>query len=240
MEKANILVVDDMKGTRLTLSGILEDEGHTVVTAESGYEAIEATRNSNFNTVFMDIKMPGMNGVQALREIKKTSPGTAVIMMTGFSVDDLIKEALIEGAYEIISKPLDIEQITRIIEDVLQKLLILVVDDQQSDRETLKAILEERDYRVSTAADGYETIEMIKNRKYNLIFMDIKLPGINGVETFQQVKQIAPGTTVIMMTGFSQNDLVKKAIDSGAQSCIYKPFDMEKVLALVEDNVRRR
>lgn len=240
MEKANILVVDDMKGVRLTLGGILEDEGHTVVTAESGYEAIEATRKTNFNTVFMDIKMPGMNGVQALREIKKASPRTAVIMMTGYSVDDLVKESLTEGAYEIINKPLDIGQITRIIEDVLQKLLILVVDDQHSDRETLKAILEERQYRVSTAADGYETIEIIKNRKYNLIFLDIRLPGINGVETLEQVKQISPGTTVIMMTGFSQEDLVKKAMDGGAQSCIYKPFDMEKVLALVEDSAKEK
>ncbi|MFQ6122336.1 MAG: response regulator, partial [Dehalococcoidales bacterium] len=65
--KTNVLVVDDLQSIRLTLGGILEDEGYNVVTAENGYQAIEAVKKTHFDVIFMDIKMPGINGVQTFR-----------------------------------------------------------------------------------------------------------------------------------------------------------------------------
>ncbi len=236
MEKTNILVVDDLRSMRLTLGGILEDEGHNVVTAENGYEAIEAVRKTHFDIIFMDIKMPGIDGVQTFREVKKIDPKTAVIMMTAYSVENLVKEALAEGAYTVVYKAFDIGRIIAIIEELArQRVLILVVDDEFGDRETLKGILEDKGYRVATARDGAETIEMVRSRHYDIIFLDVRLPDMNGVETYEQVKKIDPRATVIMMTGYSEDDLVKRAISQGAYTCIYKPYDMEKVIALVED-----
>ena len=234
MGETNILVVDDLRSIRLTLGGILEDKGHNVVTVEDGYQAIEAVRNTHFDVIFMDIKMPGINGVQTFREVKKIDPKAAVIMMTAYSVEDLVKEALEEGAYAIIYKPFDIDRIIALIEELLcEKTLILVVDDQFADRETLKAILEDKGYRVATATDGAEALQMVKERHYDIIFLDIRLPGMDGVETFEQVKEIDPTAVVIMMTGYTKEDLVERAASSGAYTCIYKPFDMEKVIALV-------
>ena len=240
MEKTNILVVDDLRSIRLTLGGILEDKGHNVVTVENGYQAIEAVRGTHFDAIFMDIKMPGINGVQTFREVKKIDPKATVIMMTAYSVEDLVKEALEEGAYAIVYKPFDIDRIIAIIEELLERTLILVVDDEFGDRETLKGILEDKGYRVATAQDGAEAIEMVKSKHYDIIFLDVRLPGMDGVETFEQVKKIDPKATVIMMTGYTVEDLVKKAITQGAYTCIYKPFDVEKVMALVEDIARER
>ena len=119
MDKINVLVVDDLKSSRLTLGGILEDEGHNVVLAENGYQAIEAAKQVPFDLVFMDIKMPGINGVQTFREVKKINPQTAVIMMTAYSVEDLVREALEEGAYAVVYKPFDMEHVVSIIESAL-------------------------------------------------------------------------------------------------------------------------
>jgi len=236
MGKTNILVVDDLRSMRLTLGGILEDNGHNVVTVEDGYQAIEAVRKAHFDAIFMDIKMPGINGVQAFREIKKIDPEAAVIMMTAYSVEDLVKAAMEEGAYAIIYKPFDIEQIVAIIEELLDgKTLILVVDDQVTDRETLKGILENKGYRVATARDGAEAIEMVRRRHYDIIFLDASLPDMDGVETFEQVKEIDPKAVVIMMTGYTEEELMRRAISNGAYTCIHKPFDKEKVISLVED-----
>ncbi len=241
MEKTSILVVDDLRSARLTLGGILEDKGHKVVTAENGYQAIEAVGETHFNVIFMDIKMPGINGVQTFREIQKLDPEATVIMMTAYSVEDLVKEALEEGAYAIVYKPFDIDRIIAIIEELLhEKILILVVDDQFGDRETLKGILEDKGYRVATARDGAEAIDMVKSRHYDIIFLDIRLPDMDGVETFKKVKQIDPRATVIMMTGYTEEDLVRRAINEGAYTCIYKPFDVEKVISLVEDTAKER
>jgi len=236
MGKTNVLVVDDLRSIRLTLGGILEDEGHNVVTVENGYKAIEAVRENHFDAIFMDIKMPGINGVQTFREIRRIDPKSAVIMMTAYSVEDLVKEALEEGAYAIVYKPFDIDRIIALIEELLHgKTLILVVDDQFADRETLKGILEDKGYRVATARHGTEAIDMVKSRHYDIIFLDVRLPGMDGVETFEKVKEIDAQATVIMMTGYNEQDLVKRAISQGAYACIHKPFEVERIIVLVED-----
>ncbi len=241
MSKTNILVVDDIRSMRVTLGGILEDKGHNVVTVENGYQAIEAVKKTLFDVIFIDIKMPGINGVQTFREIKKIDRKAVVFMMTAYSVEDLLKEALEEGAYAIVYKPFDVDKIIAVIEEVLhEKTLILVVDDMFSDRETLKTILEDKGYRVAAAKDGTEAIEMVKSKHYNIIFLDVKLPGMDGVETFEHVKVIDPEVTVIMMTGYTEEDLVRKAVNEGAYTCVYKPFNMEKLIELVEGISREK
>ena len=117
--KTNILVVDDLKSMRLTLGVILEDKGYNVVLAENGYQAIEATKQTSFALIFMDVKMPGINGVQTFREIKKISPKAVVIMMTAYSVEELVREALDEGAYSVVYKPFDIEKIVTLTKSAL-------------------------------------------------------------------------------------------------------------------------
>jgi len=233
--QTNILVVDDLRSMRLTLGGILEDEGYNVTAVEDGYRAIDEVKKRHFDAIFIDIKMPGIDGVQTFREIKKIDPDTTVVMMTAYSVEELVKEALEEGAHAIIYKPFDISMVIAIIEELLvQKTLVLVVDDHFADRETLKAILEEKGYRVATAADGTEAIDMVRSRHYDIIFLDVRLPDMTGFETFEQVKKIDPQTAVIMMTGYVEEDLVRSAIGSGAYAYLYKPLDMKKVITLVE------
>ena len=238
--KINVLVVDDLKSSRLTLGGILEDEGHNVVLAENGYQAIEAAKQIPFDLIFMDIKMPGINGVQTFREVKKINPRAAVIMMTAYSVEDLVREALEEGAYAVVYKPFDIEHVVSIIEAALHKTLILVVDDYFADRETLKAILEGRGYRVVTAETGTEALGRVKEKHFDIIFLDIRLPDTDGAQIFEQVKAFDPEVAVIMMTGYSEEELVRRAVSQGAYTCIYKPFNVEKILTLVGEISERR
>jgi two-component system response regulator HydG len=238
--KTNILVVDDLKSIRLTLGGILEDEGHNVVLAENGYHAIEVAKQTPFDLIFIDIRMPGINGVQTFREIKKINPKAVVIMMTAYSVEDLVREALEEGAYAVVYKPFDIEKIVSIIESALRQTLILIVDDSFADGETLKAILEERGYSVVTVSTGAEALARVREKRFDIIFLDVRLPDIDGVELFEQVKAVDPEAAVIMMTGYSEEELVQKAISQGVYTCIYKPFDINGILTLVGELSRRR
>ena len=119
-----IMVVDDDDGIRITLEGIIEDEGYDVVGVGDGYQAIQSAQETPFDLIFMDIKMPGISGVDAYRKIKDVSPGSVVVMMTGFSVEGLIKEALEEDAYAVIYKPFDMHQIIDIIQAVLKTVCI--------------------------------------------------------------------------------------------------------------------
>jgi len=238
-KRANVLVVDDQIGMLETFTDILEDKGFDVDTAEDGFQAIRKVKEQGFDIIFMDIKMPGINGVQTFREIKKINPKASVIMMTAYSAEDLVKEAIEEGAYTVIYKPFDMDKVIQTIERVLQTVLILVVDDRLEDRETFKDILVSKGYKVTTARDGYEAIELVKKGNFDIIFIDVKMPGIDGVKTFEEVHKIRPNIPVIMVTGYSVEELVKDAIDKGAYACIYKPLDMDKVLKIVE-GVKKR
>ena len=134
---ARVLVVDDDPGMRLTLEGIIEDEGYDVVGAADGYRAIELAQSSFFDLIFMDIKMPGINGVETYQEIKKASSNPVVVMMTGFSVEELVKEAVQEGVYEILSEPFGMEKIIDIMQAVLKTTGVLAVDDLATRMKTL-------------------------------------------------------------------------------------------------------
>ena len=234
IHKPKVLVVDDQKGMRLTLAAILDDQGYDVTEVEDGYRAIEVLEQVPFDLVFMDIKMPGINGVQTFREIKKIVPKSVVVMMTGFAVEDLIKEALDEGAFSVIYKPFDMESVLNLVDSVLKSVLILVVDDQSSERESLISILTDKGYKVAGAADGDEAIQMVRDNHFDIILMDIKLPGKDGFAAFQEINALDPDARVIFMTGFVLEDSIKLAIDAGAYPIAYKPFDLEIVLALVE------
>ena len=106
-----MLIVDDDPGMTETLADILTDMGYEVAVAENGYRAIEMTRQNKYDLALMDIKMPGINGVETFKKVKRISPQTRVIMMTAYSVEDLVREALKEGAYDVIYKPIDIDKL---------------------------------------------------------------------------------------------------------------------------------
>ncbi len=238
-EKASILIVDDNISMCKTMSFILRHKGYSVISAYDGPEAIERVKEDPFDIIFMDIKMPSMDGVKTYKKIKKIRPEAVVVMMTAYAVKDLVQEVLEKGAYGIIYKPLDMEEVGILIEKTRENKLgaqILVVDDDPGSRITFKNILKKKGHQVEIADTGEKAIAMVKEKVYNIIFIDIKLPGINGVETYLKIKEVSPDIAVIMMTAYRQQmvDLTKEAFDNNAFTCIYKPFDLESVFKLIE------
>ncbi|MFQ5685936.1 MAG: response regulator [Candidatus Scalindua sp.] len=234
-EQANILVVDDEHGIRVTLAGILEDEGYNVVVAEDGYKGVEAAEKTKFKIAFIDMKMPGINGIETFKRIKKVSPDTIIFFMTAFIAEDLLREAVQLETQAILYKPLDIDLVLKVIKKDLTKTNILVVDDDFSIRETLKGVLEDRGYMVSTAEDGLAAIEMTRRIHYDIMFIDVVMPGIDGFQTLDKIKKISPNTNVIIMTGHNIEHLVEKASSLGASICMPKPIDnMDKLLQTLQ------
>jgi two-component system response regulator HydG len=243
--EARILIVDDNIGQCKTMSFILERHGCAVNTAENGPEAISIVEKSPFDIIFMDIKMPIMNGVETYKEIKKIRPGTRVIMMTAYAVEDLVEEALQEGAYAIIYKPLDIEKVIELVKkanEAKQGALILVVDDDPGTCTTLKNILVKKGYKVGIAYSGEEAITMVQKKTFDILFIDMKLPTLNGLETYLAIKNICPGTVAVLMTAYRQEmaDLVEEAINNNAYTCLYKPLDMSEVLGLTSEILKTK
>ena len=112
------MVVDDDTDLRTTLHDILRDEGRDVISAEDGFQAVRMASESQIDLVFMDIRMPGMDGVETFLKIKEIHPYCTVVMMTGYAVAPLIQKALSAGATTCLSKPISIEQILEIADEV--------------------------------------------------------------------------------------------------------------------------
>lgn len=244
-KKASVLIVDDNASLCKTMTFALEHKGYAVTTAGNGAEAIERVKEKSFDIIFMDIKMPLMNGVETFKKLKGIRPGAAVVMMTAYSVEDLVQEALKEGAYGILYKPLDIEKVVAIIDEskkTEQGALILVVDDDLGTCVTLKNVLAQRGYKVCIAHTGEEAIAKVCKNSHDIIFIDMKLPTINGLETYLAIKKIDPKAIAIMITGYREEmgHLVEQALYHSAYTCLYKPLDMATILVLVDEVMARK
>jgi len=241
-KKVSVLIVDDDPGMTETLADILDEKGYEVNVAGDGYRAINMIEDKAYDIALMDIKMPGINGVETFKVVKRISPSTKVIMMTAYSLENLVKEALNDGAYGILYKPLDIEKVVNFITEAKKGSLILIVDDNPNTCETLKDVLEEKCYRVITTHSGEEAIQCAKKKDIGLIFIDIKLPILNGLETYLEIKKVNVNITAIMITGYRQEvkELVQEAIKESAYTCLYKPLDMDKVITLVEEITKQK
>ena len=115
---------------------------------------------------------------------------------------------------------------------------VLIVDDDISFARTMSLVLRHRGWEVVIAANGFEAIDRVRERTFDMIFTDIVMPVIDGVETFKHIKDISPDSRVVMMTGYAVQDRVEAALREGAHTVVYKPLDMEKVVALVEERTR--
>jgi len=240
--KASILIVDDDAGMGETLTDIMEAKGYHAVMALGGYVAIEKVKEMNFDVILMDIRMPGMNGVETFKQIKSIQPDTAVVMMTAYAVEDLITEALHEGAYSVLYKPFDMDRMIGLIDSVKEGGLVLVVDDDRNNCETFRDILEARGYQVSIAWSGEEAIEMARENSYNMVFIDTKLPNMNGLETYLAIKKVSPQSVAVMMASYSRevDDLSEETLGGDVHTYLHKPFEIEEVIQLVDGISRRK
>ncbi|MBD3234619.1 MAG: response regulator [candidate division Zixibacteria bacterium] len=112
----SILVVDDESMMRSLLKSILLREGYQVALAEDGHQALEMLEAGEFDLVLSDIKMPKMDGFELLKAVKSRDPHIGMIMMTGFGNSFTVKDALILGADEYITKPFKAHEIALVVE----------------------------------------------------------------------------------------------------------------------------
>jgi CheY-like chemotaxis protein len=108
---------------------------------------------------------------------------------------------------------------------------MLIVDDDQDMAESIADLVEIRGYEADLAASGPEAIAKFQERDYDIAFMDVRMPGMNGVECLLEILKLKPDANVVMMTAYSVEQLLKTALQNGAAGVLYKPFEMNEFLA---------
>lgn len=125
---AKILVVDDEKNVLMTVVAILQQEGYDVDSAPDGKAAIDAIRRVNYDLVLTDLKMPGVDGLAVLEEVRNSSPNTVTVVMTGYGSVGSALEAVQRGAYEYLLKPTEIAELKAAVRRALERKRLSEID----------------------------------------------------------------------------------------------------------------
>jgi len=116
----------------------------------------------------------------------------------------------------------------------MDRLEILVVDDEQSICLLLRDAMARHGHGVTICQEGEAALEMAAERQFNLILLDIRMPGMSGLEALKKLRQIQPQATFVMITGFAKDDIIEEALKSGASACLCKPFRLSQVSELLD------
>jgi len=172
--KFTILVIDDEKNIRTGLATALELDGYEVLTAADGAEGLEIALHSEIDLVITDLRMPGVSGEEVLRRVTSETPGIPVIVLTGHGTVENAVEAMRSGAYDFLTKPLNLDRLSLLVKRALQSRE-LILQHRELERE-------------------------IENRR-SFEHIIGKSPAINKV--FEVVKRVAPTKASVLITGES-------------------------------------
>ncbi|MGE5790140.1 MAG: sigma-54-dependent transcriptional regulator [Syntrophaceae bacterium] len=183
--KVNILVVDDEEIVRDSLASWLEEDGYEVETAENGMKALERLPLKEWSLALVDLKMPGMDGIQLMEEIKKARPDLTVIIMTAYATVDTAVKAMKRGAYDYTVKPFNPEDLSMTIRKILEH----------------QKLVKENIFLRKELKKQYRLHDMIGKNKQML-------------EIFELVKTVAPSNSIVLVQGESGTgkELLARAI----------------------------
>lgn len=236
-----VLIVDDEENMRVTLADILAEEGYRTTAAATGEEAVALCEENRYDMVLMDVRMPGLDGVEAFRQIRRHQEGVRVILMSAYGVEDLKLAALDEGAIAFLPKPLDLERTIKLINEE-KDTAILVVEEDEAVAGPLQAELKTHGYRVTVTKSPHDALELIEQIRFDLIFLDVNLPAMSGLELYLAIKKITPQSVAIMITGMEEEfeALAREAVRRNAYTIVRKPLEIDHVLGLLERITGRR
>jgi two-component system NtrC family response regulator len=202
-----ILIVDDERAQREILEGFLVKQGFGAISAADGQEALEKFKNGSFNLILTDYRMPGMDGIQLLREVRRLNPEAVVVIMTAYGTVGTAVAAMKEGAYDYLTKPIDLDELLLLIQRVEREISL-----GEENRE-LKEQLREK-FKVGFIISGSRRME----------------EALNMVGRVSQ----SPATVLILGESGTGKELIARAIHfSGPRA--NKPFVKVNCAALPEN-----
>jgi DNA-binding NtrC family response regulator len=156
MKDYNILVIDDEAAQRDVLTGYLKKKGYKIYSASSGKEGIESAKNNRVDIILSDFKMPDLNGIEVLEQVKKINPGISFVIVTAYGTVENAVKAMRLGALYYISKPVDLDELDLMIERIIEH------KNLKSENQLLKTQLQEK-HKISSIVSRSQKMEEVIN-----------------------------------------------------------------------------
>jgi two-component system response regulator HydG len=228
--KLDILIVDDDVDNALSLGELLELEGHRALVVHSGEAAIEAFVQGNFDVSFIDVLLPGLNGVESFLKIRKLRPEAKVYMMSGFSVAELLKQALCNGAMGVLTKPTEPEKIVGLVRDVGENGIVIAPRFSPDFSKTLEGTLQTAGMQCQIV-HRREAANQDLHRDFPVI-LDLNASLIETMEHYTALRSAGSMPATVIVAGSRPVQTAGAAVlrDLTITGVLNKPFDPEDLL----------
>ena len=232
-EKLKILLVDDEKEFVESLSERLELRNLEADVVYDGEQALDALKKGKHDVMVLDLRMPGIDGIEVLRQAKKRNPNVQVVVLTGHGTDKDEAMAKKLGAIAYLKKPVDIDHLIGALKK--EKMKVLLVDDEREFVESLSERLELRTLEADVAYDGEQALDVLKEGKHDVMVLDLRMPGIDGIEVLRQAKKRNPNVQVVVLTGHGTDKDEAMAKKLGAIAYMRKPVDIDRLVGALHN-----
>ncbi|MFC1661762.1 response regulator [Gemmatimonadota bacterium] len=285
MSKIRVLLVDDEEDYVKALAERMDMRDLQSRVALSGEEALKALEEDPPDVIVLDLRMPGIQGMEVLEKVKREHPHVQVIILTGHGGDQEEKEARRLGAFEYFQKPADTGDLVDSIRGAWRRSLeaakeflkesrdefdrsmtaaamaeggmqdeaaemlagapprepepsagglkVLLVDDEEDYVRTMAERMEMREVGSDVALTGEEALAMLEDELPDVIVLDLKMPGMGGLEVLEQVKKTYPEIQVVILTGHGSDKEEVEARRLGAFAYLRKPVDINDLMEAV-------
>lgn len=259
-KSTRILVVDDNKLNLKIIDKIVKRYGIDTVLVDSGAACLNLINNNEkFDLILMDDMMPKMRGTEVFSRLKQIKGfNTPVVALTANALSGMRESYLKAGFDDYLAKPIEKKELIRVLQEYLTKKTnstaiemldssdsssnnssndkrILIVDDNKLNIKIAANLMKKYNFIIEEALSGEECLSMVQNNNYDLIFMDIMMPNMDGVETLNRLRKM-PGfnTKVVALTADALDGSREKFLQAGFDEYIAKPIDkvlLEKVIS---------
>jgi CheY-like chemotaxis protein len=253
----SVLIVDDEAELRAVFVEFLRARGVDVNEAANGLEALLQIKRTRPRVVVLDITMPRLGGLDALKRIRAFDPSITVIIVSGGVDDELERKALALGARSVLVKPIALADLWRALgapatnapierpepspwnapasnPAAASAARVLVIDDDPAVGEVLGEFLRTNGYSTRLAVDGVGGLAAVLEDPPDVVLLDIEMPGLNGVAALNAIRAMTSDPKVIMVSGTVDETLARRALAEGAFDYVTKPIDFARLTQSLE------
>ena len=225
----NILIVDDNEINIKVARKIIGKYKCNIESVNSGKECLNKVNEFKYDLILLDDMMPNMNGKDTLKKLKEdTTFTTPTVMLTANAIDGMKADYIALGFSDYLSKPIERKELNRVLNKFLNTTKsVLIVDDNKINLKVARKMLESFDYKIEECTSGKECLDLVNQKQYDIIFMDIMMPEMDGVETFNNLRMMGFEKPIIALTADSACDAKERYLSLGFNEYISKPSNKQ-------------
>jgi CheY-like chemotaxis protein len=257
-EATKVLIVDDDADVRTMIAEGLRNEGFAILEAKNGLEALLHVKRGRPAAVVLDLEMPRLGGLEALKRIRAFDRAIRVVVVTGYA-EEHRQRARDLGAVAVLTKPASLPDLLAALgkppsrgrsappaavpppltpaaarPTTGDRGKVLIVDDDPEWSAMLGEFIGGLGYRVESVPDGLAAVRGVTEAPPELVLLDIEMPGLSGVDALPRLRSAAPGVKVIMVSGSKSVETAKRALAHGAFDYVVKPVDFAYLAKSIE------